>query len=75
MEVTLQDIFFTAGSITFILISVTLLFVLFALARLFVKMREALEKGEALIEDAKRTQHTIEYGILRIIIKLLGGEK
>ena len=75
MDITLEDLYFTTGSIAFTLISVVIVTIAIIMYRTARKIHEAQEKSKEMMRDALYTRYTIQAGILRFILSILGGDE
>lgn len=75
MNITLYDIFLATGSIAFILISVVTISVYVLIYKAGKKIDEAQEQSKRMIQDALYKKYSVQAGVLRFLIYILGGDE
>ena len=75
MSITLQDVFYTAGIIAFVLFSVSSIALLAFVNRVSKKIDKLYETGEHMLEQAVKSKYLLQIGLMKWLIGFLGGDK
>lgn len=75
MPITLQDLFYTTGTIAFVLVSVLMIVLFIYIYRISTKINHTIDAGNQIVNQLSRSRYSLQISVIKSLLALFGGER